>query len=295
MSYQEERNGSEDCCACSNHPSAYYNNRYPQQRPQNTRPPPPPPADNTDFYVCECTQCRNLGNSLDVCCQCCACSEHQNQTGSPRRYQVSSMALTGESDDTLEICLNDYEDEIAMEHHRHHLQQHQRPQPHHCLECEPTNPTPPCCNVPPMKPAGHPHAGRSGWSVVAPHHHSQNCHGTAAGPHRKSPVCYQGQGHPRNGHLEEKSAKQCCSKGDDHKRKWNQLTWRECSIWSIFFPRCTSSSYSSVKKLPLNVSVYLCPIRRFSISDLKFSQLYTNAWSPFLFCMTAWYFHKPHP
>ena len=71
-----------------------------------------------DYYMCECTSCRNLGNSVDVCCQCCACAEEESAAasavaaaavaGTPR-YQVASMALTGEADDTLEVCLNNYE------------------------------------------------------------------------------------------------------------------------------------------------------------------------------------------
>ena len=53
------------------------------------------------------------------CCQCCACveaaaaasaaSEQPTVASSGRRYQVASMALTGETDDTLEVCLNNYE------------------------------------------------------------------------------------------------------------------------------------------------------------------------------------------
>ena len=29
--------------------------------------------DATQYYICECTSCRNLGNSVDICCQCCNC------------------------------------------------------------------------------------------------------------------------------------------------------------------------------------------------------------------------------
>ena len=50
-----------------------------------------------DFYnICECTSCRNLGNSIDICCQCCSCSSEYP------RYHVASMAM---QEDTLEVCL----------------------------------------------------------------------------------------------------------------------------------------------------------------------------------------------
>ena len=71
-----------------------------------------------DYYMCECTSCRNLGNSVDVCCQCCACVDAEaaaaeaeqeaaaaavSAGGPSRRYEVASMALTGDTDDTLEV------------------------------------------------------------------------------------------------------------------------------------------------------------------------------------------------
>ena len=50
-----------------------------------------------DYYnMCECTSCRNLGNSIDICCQCCSCSSEYP------RYHVASMAM---QEDTLEVCL----------------------------------------------------------------------------------------------------------------------------------------------------------------------------------------------
>ena len=50
-----------------------------------------------DYYnICECTTCRNLGNSIDICCQCCSCSSDYP------RYHVASMAM---QEDTLEVCL----------------------------------------------------------------------------------------------------------------------------------------------------------------------------------------------
>ena len=73
-----------------------------------------------EYYLCECNSCRNLGNSVDVCCQCCACADAAAEeaaeqataaaaaasagtSSSSRRYQVASMALTGDTDDTLEV------------------------------------------------------------------------------------------------------------------------------------------------------------------------------------------------
>ena len=70
--------------------------------------------------MCECNSCRNLGNSVDVCCQCCACVDAAEAAAAAaeqaeaaaaasaggttsRRYQVASMALTGDTDDTLEV------------------------------------------------------------------------------------------------------------------------------------------------------------------------------------------------
>ena len=87
-------------------------------------------ADASAYYVCDCTSCRNLGNSVDICCQCCNCTGvdpagHPDvvyQGSSNQRYHVSSVTLTGEADDTLEVVFDDNEedydgqDEIAMAH-----------------------------------------------------------------------------------------------------------------------------------------------------------------------------------
>eukprot|EP00094_Tigriopus_californicus_P012159 TCALIF_11751-PA protein Name:"Similar to NBEA Neurobeachin (Homo sapiens)" AED:0.12 eAED:0.13 QI:0/0.04/0/0.81/1/1/22/0/1914 len=96
---------------------------YHQNNGADSLSPPSPVSNLDDYYVCECSSCRNLGNSVDICCQCCACSEGHplkspNNFGTPGRYQVRSVALTGESDDTLEVCLNeDYdEDDLALAH-----------------------------------------------------------------------------------------------------------------------------------------------------------------------------------
>jgi len=75
-----------------------------------------------------------------VCCQECACDDalveatrqrnsldededdeededEEEYVPTPARYRVSSVALTGEAEDTLEVCLNDdYEDDIAAAH-----------------------------------------------------------------------------------------------------------------------------------------------------------------------------------
>ena len=91
--------------------------------------------DATQFYICECTSCRNLGNSVDICCQCCNCGNVtatvvQDENGeqeivqdyaSPRGYHVSSVTLTGDTDDTLEVVFDDSEGvtEGIDDHHQH--------------------------------------------------------------------------------------------------------------------------------------------------------------------------------
>ena len=100
---------------------------------------PPQPADNTEFYSCECTSCRNQGNSVDICCQCCTCLEqqrnhrhHHNNHRQGRDYDVN---LTGESDDTLRVCINDYEDEIEQEDEE--LEDEDEEEELCCPECQP--------------------------------------------------------------------------------------------------------------------------------------------------------------
>ena len=81
--------------------------------------------------MCDCTSCRNLGNSVDVCCQCCSCSGGEYQKPNPTSsYHVSSVTLTGDADDTLEVVFDSesgggggggcshhhQEDELAMAH-----------------------------------------------------------------------------------------------------------------------------------------------------------------------------------
>ena len=80
-----------------------------------------PLQDATQYYICECTTCRNLGNSVDICCQCCNCgnmattiiqedgeeNEIYSEYPSSRGYTVSSVALTGDTEDTLEVVFDD--------------------------------------------------------------------------------------------------------------------------------------------------------------------------------------------
>ena len=82
-----------------------------------------PLQDATQYYICECTTCRNLGNSVDICCQCCNCGnvaatiiqedgedgEIYSEYPSSRGYTVSSVALTGDTEDTLEVIFDDGE------------------------------------------------------------------------------------------------------------------------------------------------------------------------------------------
>jgi len=129
--------------------------------------------EEVDYYVCDCYACRSTGApSLEVCCQCCNCTNSEpNQNISPR-YHVSSVMLKGESDDTLEVCLrrqdedelNDVEDDIALAHavaeatrqHRVYTNHHNHRginQPAHCNDC--SN----CCSSVkrgPRGPAPHP-------------------------------------------------------------------------------------------------------------------------------------------
>ena len=91
--------------------------------------------DATQYYICECTSCRNLGNSVDICCQCCNCGnmaativqedgeEHElySEYPSSRGYTVSSVALTGDAEDTLEVVFDDGEGvtEVIDERQQH--------------------------------------------------------------------------------------------------------------------------------------------------------------------------------
>ncbi len=171
--------------------------------------------------MCECTACRNLGNSVDVCCQCCSCSaaaaaveqhchgteesveildeeEEEEQYGSnPRRFEVRSVALTGESDDTLEVCLNDYEeDEIAQAHHSGSRR-------NSCRECKVKfrnwSAEPSCCNT-------------DEEEMVA--RHQQCCYPSCASDN--PPKIGSGGDIPpkrRGGHSRRSLRQTCCAKG----------------------------------------------------------------------------------
>lgn len=95
-----------------------------------------------DYYnMCECTSCRNLGNSVDICCQCCSCSSAEHY----QRYTVASMAM---QEDTLEVCLHSgtadqashQPDDIALAHNLAE-QRH-----HNCHDCHPPTQQQPCCH-----------------------------------------------------------------------------------------------------------------------------------------------------
>lgn len=101
---------------------------------------------DTDYFACNCTQCRNLGTSMDICCQCCACAAAAVPQNKPSRpYNVRSVALRGENQETLEVCITnddcneeDEIDDIALAH-REAGEYHScyRPPPTHCVNCPP--------------------------------------------------------------------------------------------------------------------------------------------------------------
>ena len=112
--------------------------------------------------MCDCTQCRNLGNSMDVCCQCCQCQAlANNQEHRPhgvkqqKHYKVRSVSLHGENDETLEVCIANEEadgdhadpnndiDDMALAHRvAGGCQSCPPPPPVPCSSC------PPACNDP---------------------------------------------------------------------------------------------------------------------------------------------------
>ena len=106
-----------------------------------------PATAESDYFACNCTQCRNLGNSMDICCQCCACTGAAVVQNKPtaRPYNVRSVALRGENQETLEVCITNDEcneedemDDIALAH-REAGEYHScyRPPPTHCVNCPP--------------------------------------------------------------------------------------------------------------------------------------------------------------
>lgn len=102
------------CCSCNN----CNNQSYSHQHNSHTTTSgsghisaAPSTNNDKDYYnLCECTTCRNLGNSIDICCQCCSCSAEQNYGP---RYHVASMAM---QEDTLEVCL---QQQTAVDPHVH--------------------------------------------------------------------------------------------------------------------------------------------------------------------------------
>ena len=128
----------------------YEPNRY--EHPQMSR------ASQEEYYMCDCTQCRNLGNSVDICCQCCQCTalinSQERQAKQQKHYKVRSVSLRGENDETLEVCIANDEnegdhaehteiDDIALAHRAAGgCQSCPPPPPVTCSSC------PPACNDP---------------------------------------------------------------------------------------------------------------------------------------------------
>jgi len=134
--------------------------RYEQNQTRYEHPQVSSRATQDDYYMCDCTQCRNLGNSVDVCCQCCQCTALVNAQERPhgvkqqKHYKVRSVSLHGENDETLEVCIaneeNDGEhedpneiDDLAQAHRvAGGCQSCPPPPPPTCSSC------PPACNDP---------------------------------------------------------------------------------------------------------------------------------------------------
>ena len=105
-------------------------------------------------YFCNCAQCRNLATSMDMCCQCCACVAAMPQTKPARQYNVRSVSLRGENQETLEVCITNDEvnddppedlDDIARAHQAasdYHSCYPAQPASNHCANCPP-----PCRNL----------------------------------------------------------------------------------------------------------------------------------------------------
>ena len=111
------------CCSCNNCNNQYsdFTKNHVQHNSHTTTSgltgnaataPSTTTNNDKDYYnLCECTSCRNLGNSIDICCQCCSCSAEQNYGP---RYHVASMAM---QEDTLEVCL---QQQTAVDPHAGH-------------------------------------------------------------------------------------------------------------------------------------------------------------------------------
>ena len=85
------------CCSCNNCNNYSSTTNINHQHSHNTTAAAPSTNEKDYYNLCECTSCRNLGNSIDICCQCCSCSAENYP-----RYHVASMAM---QEDTLEVCL----------------------------------------------------------------------------------------------------------------------------------------------------------------------------------------------
>ena len=130
----------------------------------------PPPTDKDYYNLCECTSCRNLGNSIDICCQCCSCSAESYVHAAGPRYHVASMAM---QEDTLEVCLQQQTadstadlDDIALAHNM-------AERGNGCYECHPPTSTS-CCAAPGGR--GGPHRGPPlfhGWQQQQQQHQNQ--------------------------------------------------------------------------------------------------------------------------
>lgn len=165
---QPHGHGAGHCCGCGSGNSYFFVASSQQEHVKNAHGPESSRCRNqqnqcnrpeeVDFYVCDCYTCRSTAASMEVCCQCCNCTnmEATNQNLSPR-YHVSSVMLKGESDDTLEVCLrrqdedeiDEVEDDIALAHavaeanrqhqsynnHHDHRNLNQQQTPPHCNEC----------------------------------------------------------------------------------------------------------------------------------------------------------------
>ena len=172
-------NNQNHCCSCNN--CTYSNEK--------------------DYYMsCECTSCRNLGNSIDICCQCCSCNEYP-------RYSVTSMAM---QEDTLEVCLQQATDgsnvqvdmdDIALAHAHAAAEQQRALQCHECHPPAPPPPPPACCPHSRTGPPAHQavpqqHGGQHAGHRPVFHGWQQQMRARAAAQQQKQ-ICARGK--PWNG------------------------------------------------------------------------------------------------
>ncbi|XP_071745123.1 neurobeachin isoform X3 [Lepeophtheirus salmonis] len=183
----------DNCCTCNSHWYNHANN-------------PPSEDIGGDYYVCDCSSCRNLGNSVDICCQCCACGTNGNsstcQEMKPKNkgFEVSSVTLTGDSDDTLEVCLRqqdevEEDDDITIAHNANQRYHNDCPE---CNNVAPSNGSKPV--FPGWIGGNHLHVRRRGGPLSNNVHH----HGHSA---NTGLPCQSQQTHQQK----------CCIKGCDNK------------------------------------------------------------------------------